>query len=332
MRYLLIMLLQIGFFIAQAQDSQVDKLLKQGNALFAHELYEDAIKKYKQVIAFDKNNEQAHYELAYIYLTTRNWDDALYYCRLTLNFEGAYWLDAILIYGNVLDNKGNSRQAIREYKKALKKYPDESLLYYNLALSYDKKKEYKNAENAVVEGLKIDKTHLPSHKLLSLLMKKQNEVLKSMLPLYYCLLLEPDDSKKQELISDLQVRWYVAQVQRKKVNKPISKHSSFSGLNLAESKLNTISREASVNYPEEPFKLINQTITLLIMLEDVQTGELDFFDILYMDFFAMLHRAGHTESFSYFICSATYNPEVLLWVGDHQAAFGAFIDWMELQQ
>jgi len=113
---------------------------------------------------------------------------------------------------------------------------------------------------------------------------------------------------------------------------PISKHSSLSGLTVAESKLNDISRVASLTYPEEPFTLVNQTIELLTMLEEVQTGELDFFDIQYVDFFTMLHRAGHTESFSYFICSASYNPEVLLWIGDHQSTFSAFINWMELQQ
>lgn len=332
MRYLLVMLIQIGFFVAQAQDSQVDKLLKQGDALFDHELYEDAINKYKQALTFDKKNEKAHYELAYTYLSLRNWDDALYYCRLTLDFEGDYWLDALLIYGNVLNNKGNSKQAIREYKKALKKYPNECLLYYNLALSYEKQLEFKKAEDAVIKGIKINKSHLPSHKLLSSLKKKEGEILKSMLPLYYCLLLEPDESKKQELISELQVQWFVAQVQRKKAETPYSKHSTLSGLKLAESKLNTISREASVNYPDEPFKLVNQTILLLTMLEDVQTGELDFFDIFYVDFFTMLHRAGHTESFSYFLCSASYNPDVLLWVGDHQSSFSSFIDWMELQQ
>jgi len=332
MRYLLVLLLQVGFCVAQAQDSQVDKLLKQGNALFDHELYEDAINKYKQVIAFDKDNEQAHYELAYTYLSIRNWDDALYYCRLTLDFEGDYWLDAILIYGNVLNNKGNSKQAIREYKKALKQYPKEALLHYNLAMSYEKAGDYESAENAVVKSLKIDKAHLPSHRLLSALMKKKGEGLKSMLPLYYCLLIEPDDVKKQEIISELQVQWYVAQVQRKKANVPISKHSSLSGLTVAESKLNDISRVASLTYPEEPFTLVNQTIELLTMLEEVQTGELDFFDIQYVDFFTMLHRAGHTESFSYFICSASYNPEVLLWIGDHQSTFSAFINWMELQQ
>ena len=332
MRYLLILLLLTGFFVVQAQDSQAEKLLKQGNALFDHELYEDAINKYKQVLVFDKKNEQAYYELAYTCLAIRNWEDALYYCRLTLDFEGDYNLDAILIYGKVLDNKGNGKQAIREYKKALKKYPQECLLYYNLALSYEKRKEYKNAEEAVIKGLKINKAHLPSHKLLSSLMKERGEVLKSILPLYYCILLEPDDHEKQDLISELQVQWRVAQVQRKKVDVPISKHSSVSGLKTAESKLNAVSREVSLKYPDEPFKLVNQTIALLAMLEEVQTGELDFFDILYVDFFTMLYRAGHAESFSYFICSAAYNAEVLLWVGDHQSAFSAFIERMELQQ
>jgi len=332
MRYLLIVLLQMGFVFAHAQNNQVEKLLKQGNALFDHQLYEDAINKYKQALTFDKENEQAHYELAYTYLTLKDWEEALYYSRLTLDFEDEYWLDALLIYGTVLVNKNNTKQAIREYKKALKKYPDEWLLYYNMSIAYEKQSELVLAESSLVKGLKINKAHLPSHVLLSSLMKKQGEVLKSMLPLYYCLLLEPDDSKKKELISQLQVQWYVAQVQRKKVAEPISKHSTVSGLKLAESKLNAIGREISKSQPDEPLKLIHQTIALLSMLSEVQTGELDFFDIQYVDFFTMVHRAGHTEAFSYFICSAAYNPDVLLWINDNKGAFSSFVEWMKLQE
>lgn len=332
MRYLIVLVLLVGFSFVNAQQSEVDKLLKQGKTLFNHDLHEDAINKYKQAIAFDKKCSEAYYELAYTYLTLLDWDEALHYSRITLGFEDEYWLDAILIYGTVLTNKGNPKQAIREYKRVVKKYPDESLLYYNMAISYHNLKEYDKAEEALKKSIQLNKLHIPSHLMLSSIMKQKGEILKSMLPLYYSLLLESDNDKKQEILSDLQVRWHVSLVQKGKIKMPISKHSKQSGLLLAESELNTLAREVSVNYPEQPFMLINQTVRLLELLAEVQTGEMDFFDIYYVDFFITLFGAGHVESFSYFICSASYNPEVLLWVGDNQSSFSAFINWMELQQ
>lgn len=332
MRYLAVLLL-MGFLNVQAQEkTEVEKLIKQGQTLYSHDLYQDAISKFKQAIAFDKKCMEAHYELAYTYLAINDYDEALHYSRNVLADENDFWLDALLIYGAVLNEKGNAKQAVREYKKALKKYPNEYLLHYNMAESYELLNEDELAEQSLVKCLQMNHNHIPSHLMLSSIKKQQHEVLKSMLPLYYCLLIETDELKKEELLDDLQVRWHVAMVQRKKQPQKVSKHSTVSGLEVAESKLNAIAREAAINNPEEPNKLVSQTRALFAMLSEEQTGEMDFFDIQYVDFFTQLHQAGHAEAFAYFICSAKYNPDVLLWVGDHQSAFNAFINWMELQQ
>ncbi len=322
----------MGFFTVHAQQAETEKFIKQGQALFGHELYEDAINKYKQAITFDKKCVEANYELAYTYLTIGDYDEALYYSRNVLAEKSDYWVDALLIYCEVLKNKGNTKAAIREYEKALKKYPNEYLLYYNIAESHHLLKEEDKAADAAIKCLQYNKNHIPSHLLLSSVMKVKGEVLKSMLPLYYCLLIEVDEQKKKELLDDLQVRWHVAMVQKPQMSAPVSKHTNISGLKVAESKLNSIAREASINNPEEPYALIDKTVTLFAMLKEEQTGEMDFFDIQYVDFFNQMSEAGHVQSFAYFICSSKYNPEVLVWLGDHQSEFSAFINWMELQQ
>lgn len=331
MRYLIVLLL-MGFFNVQAQQSEVDKLMRQGKALFGHELYNDAISKYEQALASDKKCIEAQYELAYTFLTIKDYDEALHYSRSVMSFKGEYYLEALLIYGAVLNENGNEKQAIREYSKALKKYPNEYLLLYNIAESYWRMKEAGEAEKALVKVLSMNKSHLPSHLMLSAIKKQQNEVLKSMLPIYYCLLLETDEAKKGILLEDLQVRWHVAMIQKPKRVAPVSKHSQQSGLEVAESKLNAIAQEATANNPDQPYKMVNQTMALLEMLATEQTGEMDFFDIHYVDFFKQLYIAGHAESFSYFINSGKFNPEVLTWVAAHQGDFSAFINWMELQQ
>ncbi|MBR8537177.1 tetratricopeptide repeat protein [Carboxylicivirga sediminis] len=331
MRYL-VLVLMMGFFSVKAQQSEADKFIRQGQALFGHELYQDAINKYKQAIAFDKKCVEAHYELAYTYLTIKDYDEALFYSRNVLGEKSDYWLDALLIYGAVLNNKGNIKGAIREYNKALKKYPDEYLLYYNIAESYQRINEDEKAEDALLKALRLNNNHIPSHLLLSSIMKSRGEVLKSMLPLYYCLLIEVDEEKKSTLLDDLQVRWHVAMVQKPAFAAPVSKHARVSGLKVAESKLNAIAREAVVNNPDEPYTLINQTLALFSMLNEEQTGEMDFFDIQYVDFFNQLYVAGHAQAYAYFICNAKYSTEVLLWLNDNQSQFSAFINWMELQQ
>ncbi|GEM_PF-3371087 len=332
MRYILLAVLLLGLFEVSAQQSEVEKLLKQGRALHAHELYEDAINKYKQAIVFDKKNVEAHYELAYTYLMINDFDEALYYSRIVLGYEDEYWIDALLIYCSVLDHNGKSKQAIKEYRKAIKQHPDEYLLHYNLAKSYEKVGDVQAAESELVKSLSLNKSHIAGHLMLADIKKQQDQVLKSMLPLYYCILIESDELKKRDLLEDLQVRWHVAMVQRQTQRRPVSKHVEVSGLEVAESKLNAIARETDVNNEEDLPKFVDRTIALLTMLNDVQSGEMDFFDIHYVDFFTRLFRAGHAEAYSYFISSSKYNPEVLLWIGEHQRQFDLFVNWMQLQQ
>ncbi|WP_430812608.1 MULTISPECIES: tetratricopeptide repeat protein [unclassified Carboxylicivirga] len=331
MRYILL-LLMLGFFHVQAQQKDTEKLIKQGQALFGHELYEDAINKYKQAIAFDKKCMEAAYELAYTYLHTNNYDEALHYSRQVLAEEDDFWLDALLVYGAVLTHKGNPKQAIRAYRKALKNYPDEYLLHYNMAESYERLDEWDKAEVAAIRCLQMNRNHRPSHLLLSSINQHHGHLLKSMLPLYYCLFIEVDEDEKAALMRDLEGLWQVALTQRVVTPKKLSKHSHYSGLDLAEAQLHVIARKSADEVDEALLLPVQRSMDLLALLDEVQTGEMDFFDIQYVDLLVRLYRAGHAEAFSYYICSAAYKDEVLLWLGENQAAFDAFVRWMTLQE
>lgn len=320
-----------------AQQSDVDKLIEQGIALHDHGLYEDARSKFKQALAMDKTSIRAKYEMAYSSSAIKLWDDALHYSRLVLAEEGEYELEAYLVFCAALDNVGRDKQAIKFYKKAIKKYPDEHLLHYNIALTYLNQGEVDLAQEKVQQAIQINKYHMSSHFLLSQIMGSRGDRLKRMLPLYFFLLYEQDTERSIEAVDILQGYWRGAAMQTgNEVKVPISNLSSTSGLAVANMGLGLIAATYMVDEEkknlEEPYKLAQQTTELLQLLDEVKTGELDFFDIYYVDFFSLLINAGHIEVYSHYISNCMHKDKVLLWVTENNAEFSSFMEWMKLQE
>lgn len=320
-----------------AQQADVDKLIEQGVALHEHELYEDARNKFKQALLIDKKNIRAQYELAYSSSVIKLWDDALHYSRLVLAEEDEYELEAYLVFCAALDHIGRNKQAIKFYKQAIKKYPEENLLYYNIAITYLEVGKGDDALINVQKSIQLNKYHMSSHYLLSQIMASRGDRLRCMLPLYFFLLYEQDTERSIEALEILQGYWRGAAIQKgSDVKVPISSLSIVSGLAMANRGVGLIAAEYMVDDTkkklEEPYKLAQQTNDLLMLLDEVKSGELDFFDIYYVDFFSLLVNAGHTEVYSYYISNCVYKDKILLWVAENNSDFNAFMEWMKLQE
>ncbi len=319
------------------QKEEVDQIIDQGVALHEYGLYDDALRKYTQALAADKKNLRAKYEMAYAYLALKKWDEAIYYSYEVVDEEGEYYLDACMLYGAALNKSGRAKQSVRFFRKIIKEYPEEYLLYYNLAISHYTAGEIDEAQKNVQEAIRINKTHMDSHFLLSGIMQDKGERLKGMLPLYYLLLYEQDSPRSVEAYERLQLIWRSAAVMRKKeVSLPISSLSSSSAVMAIEIGVGAIAStymiDEAKNKLEEPYKLAGQTQELLDLMDELQSGELDFFDIYYIDFFNLLTRNQHAEVFSYYISNCVHKDKVLLWITENNSPFASFMDWMELQE
>jgi len=69
---------------------------------------------------------------------------------------------------------GNIDGAIAEFRKALVFHPDDEGLYYNIARAYLENKEWKDAEEAVLQAMEINPDFAEGKALLSFLRKQQS--------------------------------------------------------------------------------------------------------------------------------------------------------------
>src|SRR6516225_12303638 len=67
----------------------------------------------------------------------------------------------------LLDDQGQASQAIDEYKKALDLDPNNSLIYSEMAESYLRNKQLREAADTAGKAISIDKDNIEAHKLLS---------------------------------------------------------------------------------------------------------------------------------------------------------------------
>lgn len=284
----------------------------------------------------DKKNLRAQYEKAYVYMAMGEWREVLYYSYEVLDEESDYYIDACLLYGSALDKSGRSKQALKFYKKVLKDHPNESLIAYNLALSYFNIKDWDNAQESVQKSIVIDKMNLESHLLLSSILLKKGERFKALLPLYYYLLFDQDSGKSIDAHNQLLNIWnLLAMNNGKNVTMPLSSFSD-SGMIELEIGAKAIASEFITNdykrKMEQPERLAAQTQELLDLLSTAEVESLDFIDITYVDFFKTLTSSGYADVYSYYISTCIYKEKILVWITEHNKSFLSFMDWMELQQ
>jgi len=338
MKKLLLFVLSLLFtWQVNAQNSDADKLIDQGVALHDHGLHEDALRKYTQAIAMDKHNLRAKYEMAYTYLTLKNWDEAIYYSYEVVDEKADYYLDACMIYGAALDNSGRAKIAIRFYNKILKNYPEEHLLYYNLGLTYYRDQQTDEALKCIQKAIQLNKSHMSSHYLLSEIMQEKGERLKSMLPLYYLLLFEQDSERSIEAHTQLQNLWTMAAINDgNSITVSIGNGLANTGMASIEIGVGAIAAAYIVDEQkkqmEQPEKLAHQTRDLFTLMEEIEVKELDFFAITYVDFFNLMTKNGHADVFGYYINNCVYKEKILAWLTGNNSNFSNFMEWMELQQ
>ncbi|MDR3328271.1 MAG: tetratricopeptide repeat protein [Prevotellaceae bacterium] len=183
------------------QNNNVKNLVNQGIALHDEGNFKAAIEKYQKALSIEPKNSWANYELSYTYFAMQDYDNAIKFSELSIKYDKN--ATAYIVLGNSLDLKGNTAKALKIYKKALKQFPNEYMLNYNFALTCFNQKKYDDAQKAAVNAITNNPKHASSHLILSSIMQVKGEKIKSLLPLYYFLMLEPNSQRSEKSYNTL---------------------------------------------------------------------------------------------------------------------------------
>ncbi len=297
-------------------DEKFKVLVNQGVTLTDEGKYEEAVARYLEALTIDKNSVLVNYELSATYMYMGNYKGAIKYSRKVIDQHQEYEELAYVVLGSSLDLSGSPRKAIKAYEKGLVQFSGSNLLNYNLGLTAYNSNDYETAEKAAINAILAKPDHGSSHILLSAIMNAKGYKIKSILPLYYFLMIEPNSDRSaiqyQLLLKKLASN--VVKKDEKNINIIMpSLNSGDPSLRTTELilSLNSAARFTTENKDKTDLEYFAETTQLLfgnlIEHKDKING---FWWDFYITTFNSLVETENVEAFCYYIAQTSENEEV----------------------
>ncbi len=316
------------------KQSAADSLVVEGVALHDEGQYKEALKKYEQALKLEKNNGYALYEMGNTYMALEDYKQAIKYADKVIDGQLDGITEAYTLKGNALDMQGKPEKAVEAYREGIKNVPTSYMLHFNLGVTLLKQKKNAEAAPEFVNALKINPSHKSSHYLLGLSYFDTGLKTKTLLPLYYFILLENEGTRTEVSVEIIE----------RTMNEGVEKtgEKSFTITNNADivdefRVVETLLLFTVATFVEDSLvsltptqKLIRYNESFFKTLGGIEERPADsFWWDLYADFFVAMHQKGHTETFTNYIMLNSNDKGALDWLSANEAKLKTFADWIE---
>jgi antitoxin component YwqK of YwqJK toxin-antitoxin module/Flp pilus assembly protein TadD len=181
------------FLTAQENNPLINsaEYIKKGTELHDQGKYKEAIAAYNKIDKSDTNYYQAVYEMAYSLSADSQAKEALKMVLVGLQKPNSYWPQLYTLYGNLLDEEGQSEKALRVYDTAIALYPAFTALRLNKGTTYLILKKYSEAEAIFKECILINPYESSAHYKLGVSAMAQGKAIEAFLSYINYMLLQP---------------------------------------------------------------------------------------------------------------------------------------------
>lgn len=281
---------------------------------------DSAIAYFNKVLHRNKNSSFAQYGLASAYYAKNDYNNALLYSKLNLKNKNDFDTACSLIYACSLDRTGRIKEAIEEFEKAIKKFPDNYLLWYQYALSNYKYREHKKVQEALNKSISINPYFVEPHYLMGCSMFENDNDARCIYPLLYGLLLDNDSARALDVI--FFIKTYLEK-KPDRINIP-----------FFENRINIASIEDVLVYyfpVKSKWQIIEsfQPIDLSEEIKNYLKTNYSQDKQYYPTFFNKLSESGQVETFIYYCLRTTRSEYVTLWFKNHSEQLKAFSEFLD---
>lgn len=315
-----------SFFVTTvfAQEAQ-NNFIIEGIKMYDKADYEGALEMYKKALTSNPASVQAKYEMASTYLQLKDYTNAIKYSEKVIAANKDYVDQAYIVKGSGLDYLLKPQEAANTYKQAIKKFPKNQLLYYNLALTSFNLKNYKETDAALQLSLRLNPSHASSHFLLGLSMVTQRKRVQAMLALYNFLLLEPKSKKSASVLETLEDEWKNGPSKGKTATVKKETDEFYTAELMLDVLESSKKNEANKNKPAIVLFAEN-TNSFFTILGESKKDKKGFWWNFYVDYFYTLASNHHTEALCYYITQSkdgAYDE----WIKNNLKTMEAFSEW-----
>lgn len=325
--------------ITFAQSDEIDKLVEAGIALHDSGDYQGALLKYNEALKLDPNSALVNYEIAYTQMSLGNYSETIKHCDLVLKTNSNLNKDAYIIKGSSLDNMGNSNEAIKVYKTGLKKFKNSFLLHYNIALTYAKINNLKEAEKHLQIALTNNPFHVSSSLLLTVIQKNKNLRIKYLSTCTYFLLLEPKSQRARNNFRDYhrilkpKNEYSENEEGNKTYNIYINKESQkdeFSSTEIIYSiKRSYLDKNIEGNSTKSNFDKFSEQVDAFFLSITTAKLNANSWWNFYVGFYTALYNSEHYITAKYLLAVNLFDEEVDEWIELNKDTIQSYYKWHE---
>lgn len=176
-------------------------LIDQGIALHDQGKFDEAVAKYKEVLAKNPKNILAIYEMTFSQFSAKKYDEALKSGTDGARYKSEYLPQFYMMIGNSLDELGRTDDAITAYRQAEKVLPTDALVQFNFAVTLMNSGKVDEARPHLKSSAMLNPQHPGSQFALGSMYFDQGYKVPSTLALLRFLALEPNSSRSPKALT-----------------------------------------------------------------------------------------------------------------------------------
>lgn len=334
-------LLFLSSFLTFAQKDIAVILIEEGVALYDQGKYAEAIEKYKQSYQVDSNNVVLFAEMAMTYLALKDFDNTENICKKAITkFPDNKGLKNIYsTYGNCLDNKQKTDEALKIYNIGISKFPDYYMLHFNKGITeYNLKRNYE-ARTSFQNAIKLNPQHASSYYYLGIIEDNFGNRIPAILCFSRFLILEPKGQRADKILPYLTNEVNNMYYQKKNGNSTSTYSSAKPRTDKTASSFEKVefgiltAETTSFLFPENEKKtdlekFETRTQTIFQYLKAYKNKNKGFYWDFLAPYFIDLESKKYVKTFTYYInFYITDNKDVETWIKNNEKDVNEFYDW-----
>ncbi len=323
------------------------QLIREGAALHDAKKYDEAISKYRAVLAENPECASAMYELSMTLYAKGDKEKAM-----EIAYEGSKYIsdELPLFYGtmaNILDDYGKPQEAIDIYTEGLKLLAGDhrfgkyrSSLYYNLGVTHVKQKMYPEARQDLKSAVENDYSYASPHYMLSIVYDDTKYKVPALLAASRFITFETNTARTANAAAIIVEVMKPAQKDPKTgsfnimldINTPTDE-GDFGGINMLLPTFGTpIGKDKKDKNKTEQELFVDGLGTLISILAEDKKLRSTFVGKNYIPFMTEIKKRGYLEVFGYMVLYINGDQAAKPWLVANDEKLGAFIKWAKAYQ